>query len=317
MSSPYWETSRGNCYTEIRNYLRKDVRRDGKRSIQSGPEASRGRYGYRARYRDGHRRPCWKGRVLRSTAWTKTPSTWPIQRPSSAFFASVGPVDILVNCAGGVVGQVHHPIEDITDEQWSVVFDANLTSTFNCTRAVVPGMKKAGWGRIVNISSGAGRAGGSARHPGVLGGQGGPDLLHSPDGLRARPVRHHRELHHPGLRPFEPDDDQAVGELRRGRSSDVRQRNLLASPWRSQRHRCAALGSSSRRPRRGSAAKSYQSTAANNSFNGGDTHAEKATWASAARCPQRHFIEMVVLRTGNSWRRMASRPRHEAPTTGG
>jgi 3-oxoacyl-[acyl-carrier protein] reductase len=40
------------------------------------------------------------------------------------------------------------------------VFDANLTSTFNCTRAVVPGMKKAGWGRIVNISSGAGRAAG-------------------------------------------------------------------------------------------------------------------------------------------------------------
>ena len=76
------------------------------------------------------------------------------------FFASVGAVDILVNNAGGVVGQVHHPIEEITDEQWSVVFDANLTSTFNCTRAVVPGMKKAGWGRIVNISSGAGRTAG-------------------------------------------------------------------------------------------------------------------------------------------------------------
>jgi 3-oxoacyl-[acyl-carrier protein] reductase len=77
------------------------------------------------------------------------------------FFASIGPVDILVNCAGGVVGQVHHPIEDITNEQWSVVLDANLTSTFNCTRAAVPGMKKAGWGRIVNISSGAGRSGGA------------------------------------------------------------------------------------------------------------------------------------------------------------
>lgn len=76
------------------------------------------------------------------------------------FFASVGVVDILVNCAGGVVGQVHHPIEEITDEQWSAVVDANLTSTFNCTRAVVAGMKKAGWGRIVNISSGAGRSGG-------------------------------------------------------------------------------------------------------------------------------------------------------------
>jgi len=74
------------------------------------------------------------------------------------FFAKVGAVDVLVNNAGGVVGQVHHPIEEITDEQWSAVVSANLTSTFNCTRAVVPGMKKAGWGRIVNISSGAGRS---------------------------------------------------------------------------------------------------------------------------------------------------------------
>jgi 3-oxoacyl-[acyl-carrier protein] reductase len=76
----------------------------------------------------------------------------------SEFFASIGPVDILVNNAGGVVGQVHHPIEEITDEAWSAVVNANLTSTFLCTRAVAPGMKQRGWGRIVNISSGAGRS---------------------------------------------------------------------------------------------------------------------------------------------------------------
>lgn len=70
----------------------------------------------------------------------------------------IGPVDILVNNAGGVVGQVHHPIEEIRDEDWRAVVDANLTSTFVCTRAVVPGMKAAGAGRIVNISSGAGRS---------------------------------------------------------------------------------------------------------------------------------------------------------------
>ena len=70
----------------------------------------------------------------------------------------IGPVDILVNNAGGVVGQVHHPIEEIRDEDWRAVVDANLTSTFLCTRAVVPGMKAAGSGRIVNISSGAGRS---------------------------------------------------------------------------------------------------------------------------------------------------------------
>jgi 3-oxoacyl-[acyl-carrier protein] reductase len=74
------------------------------------------------------------------------------------FFAEIGEVDILVNNAGGVVGQVHHPIDEITDEQWSAVVAANLTSTFLCTRAVAPGMRKRGWGRIVNIASGAGRS---------------------------------------------------------------------------------------------------------------------------------------------------------------
>ena len=72
-------------------------------------------------------------------------------------FSRTGAVDILVNCAGGVVGQVGHPLEEVTDQDWHAVVDANLTSTFLCTRAVVPGMKGRGWGRIVNISSGAGR----------------------------------------------------------------------------------------------------------------------------------------------------------------
>jgi len=72
--------------------------------------------------------------------------------------AEIGLVDILVNNAGGVVGQVHHPIEEIREEDWRAVVDANLTSTFLCIRAVVPGMKAAGAGRIVNISSGAGRS---------------------------------------------------------------------------------------------------------------------------------------------------------------
>ncbi|GAA4556866.1 SDR family NAD(P)-dependent oxidoreductase [Planotetraspora kaengkrachanensis] len=76
----------------------------------------------------------------------------------NAFFAEIGDVDILVNNAGGVVGQVHHPIEEITDDAWAAVVAANLTSTFLCTRAVAPGMKRRGWGRIVNISSGAGRS---------------------------------------------------------------------------------------------------------------------------------------------------------------
>jgi len=73
------------------------------------------------------------------------------------FFSGLGAVDILVNNAGGVCGQVGRPLEEVTDDHWRAVVDANLTSTFLCTRAAVPAMKERRWGRIVNISSGAGR----------------------------------------------------------------------------------------------------------------------------------------------------------------
>jgi 3-oxoacyl-[acyl-carrier protein] reductase len=75
-----------------------------------------------------------------------------------AFFGELGGVDILVNTAGGVVGQVGRPIEEVSDEAWDAVVQANLYSAFLCTRAVVPAMKERRWGRIVNISSGAGRS---------------------------------------------------------------------------------------------------------------------------------------------------------------
>ena len=76
----------------------------------------------------------------------------------AALVERIGTVDILVNNAGGVVGQVGRPLEEVSDDEWRAVVDANLTSTFVCTRAVAPGMKERRYGRIVNISSGAGRS---------------------------------------------------------------------------------------------------------------------------------------------------------------
>jgi len=83
-----------------------------------------------------------------------------LSQPDSAkaYFEKIGRVDILVNCAGGVVGQTHKPLDEITDDAWKAIFDANLQTTFLSTRAVIKGMKENGWGRIVNISSGAGRS---------------------------------------------------------------------------------------------------------------------------------------------------------------
>lgn len=74
------------------------------------------------------------------------------------FFKNIGTVDILVNVAGGVVGQTHVPIDEVTDASWNAVLDTNLRTTFNCTRAAARTMKERGYGRIVNISSGAGRS---------------------------------------------------------------------------------------------------------------------------------------------------------------
>ena len=74
----------------------------------------------------------------------------------SAASAETGRVDILVHSAGGTRGQVGQPVEEVTEEQWQSIFDVNLKGAFICSQAVVPGMKKAGSGRILIISSGAG-----------------------------------------------------------------------------------------------------------------------------------------------------------------
>ena len=65
-------------------------------------------------------------------------------------------VDVLVNNAGGVAGQGPKPLEDVSDEDWNVIFDINVNAAFTLSRAAARGMKRAGSGRIVNISSGAG-----------------------------------------------------------------------------------------------------------------------------------------------------------------
>jgi 3-oxoacyl-[acyl-carrier protein] reductase len=72
------------------------------------------------------------------------------------YFGRLDGVDILVNSAGGVVGQTGQPLEEVTADQWHAVVDANLTTAFLCARAVAPGMKQRRWGRIINISSAAG-----------------------------------------------------------------------------------------------------------------------------------------------------------------
>jgi 3-oxoacyl-[acyl-carrier protein] reductase len=67
-----------------------------------------------------------------------------------------GAIDVLVNDAGGVAGQRFKPVEDVSDADWNIIFDINVNAAFTLCRAAAPAMKRAGAGRIVNISSGAG-----------------------------------------------------------------------------------------------------------------------------------------------------------------
>jgi 3-oxoacyl-[acyl-carrier protein] reductase len=67
-------------------------------------------------------------------------------------------IDILVNNAGGVCGQVHQPIEEVSADEWRKIFTVNLDAAFYTTKAVAPYMKTQKYGRIINISSGAGRS---------------------------------------------------------------------------------------------------------------------------------------------------------------
>jgi 3-oxoacyl-[acyl-carrier protein] reductase len=66
--------------------------------------------------------------------------------------------DVLVYVAGGVLGQLAQPIERVSADEFRDVVDVNLTGCFLVSKAVAPGMKAQGGGRIVTISSRAGLA---------------------------------------------------------------------------------------------------------------------------------------------------------------
>ena len=79
------------------------------------------------------------------------------QRIADTAVREFGAADILVNNAGIARPQ---PLEEIREEDWDEVIDVNLKSAFLVTQAVLPHMRRRGWGRIINISSAAAQIGG-------------------------------------------------------------------------------------------------------------------------------------------------------------
>jgi NAD(P)-dependent dehydrogenase (short-subunit alcohol dehydrogenase family) len=78
-----------------------------------------------------------------------------MQRMAANAMQRWGRIDILANCAG-----VLRPtrVENIPEEEWDFVVDVNLKGTFLASQAVLPAMTEGRWGRIVNISSTAGKS---------------------------------------------------------------------------------------------------------------------------------------------------------------
>ena len=70
----------------------------------------------------------------------------------------LGPVEVLVLNAGIFVIE---PFEATSLASWQRTLDINLTGSFLCARRALPGMREAGWGRVVALGSSAGKTGGS------------------------------------------------------------------------------------------------------------------------------------------------------------
>jgi len=77
---------------------------------------------------------------------------------AEAVRSALGPIGVLVNNAGQAKRQ---EMDDIEEADWDLTIAVNLKSVFLVTKAVLPDMRAQGWGRIVNVSSGAAKTGGS------------------------------------------------------------------------------------------------------------------------------------------------------------
>ena len=103
-----------------------------------------------------------------------------------------GKIDILVNNAGVCPLT---PFESITRAEWDRVLTVNLTGAFLCSQTVAPLMQRAGYGRIINLSSAAGKMGGvmvgahyAASKAGLLGLTWSLARIYAPFGITANAI---------------------------------------------------------------------------------------------------------------------------------
>ena len=90
-----------------------------------------------------------RGRVATVAVDVRRPEQ--VERLISTTVHELGMIDVLVNNAGGITNFGGY--DDLGETDWVEAFELNLMSAVNASRAVIPGMRDRGWGRIVNILS--------------------------------------------------------------------------------------------------------------------------------------------------------------------
>jgi 3-oxoacyl-[acyl-carrier protein] reductase len=115
-----------------------------------------------------------------------------VQQAFAKIVSDFGGIDVLVNVAGGTLHK--HPVESFPLAHWQATIDANLTSTFLCSQAVIGAMKSRRSGTIINISSAIGFTGAvnrsayAAAKAGIVGFSKALALEVAPHGIRVNVV---------------------------------------------------------------------------------------------------------------------------------
>ncbi len=218
---PWEESTDEACRSRRHRHRRRagDRPRDRAAAARGGRDGRRRRPPGRRGGGRGARRP---RPARRRLAARPTPRPWP-----RAALERYGRIDGLVNNAGIYSSLVPKPFEQIDVDEWRKVYDVNVLGMFLATRAVVPAMRAAGYGRIVNIASGT-------PYKGV------PFLLHyvtskgavitmtralaKEVGARRHPRQHRRaRLHDVGRRARQPGAGRAAaGDLAQGAARAAR-----------------------------------------------------------------------------------------------
>jgi NAD(P)-dependent dehydrogenase (short-subunit alcohol dehydrogenase family) len=129
---------------------------------------------------------------------------------------SFGRIDILVNNAG--ISGANKPTHELTEEEWDRVQAVNVKGVFFCTKHVIPHMRKAGGGSIINLSSIYGLIG-AADVPPYHASKGAVRLMTKNDALIYAPDRIRVNSIHPGFiwTPMVENHLRSLGELEAGR----------------------------------------------------------------------------------------------------